>query len=512
MFRDVTSLSASPELWPTIERALEGSRYFILLASPDAARSPWVEQEVRWWRAHRTSDTLLIVLTDGELDWDDHAGDFSPASAVPASARGWLGSEPLWVDLRWAREQEHVSIRNPRFLDDVASLAAPLRGLEKDDLVGEDVRQHRRTIRLARGAVAMLTALTVVAIAGSILAEVRRREAKRQERQATSIALAASSAEPLATRPDVSLALAFEAYRTLPRAEARSAAVRALEEARRSRLRGVLPIGDDLRTLAFSPNGKILVTASFDKRVRLWDLTARTQLGRLTHSDAVNAVAFSHDGAMLAIAGSGGTVSLWDPVRRKQLGRVEGHPGSVYALAFSPGDETLVSAGSGGTIRQWDLATHRSLGGLVGHRRAVYSVQFSPDGTRLVTASEDSTVRVWDLPRRIELARLDGDAGAVYALALSPDGETLASAHQHNTVRLWDIATRSQLGRLAHPDAVASVAFSPDGKTLATAGQYTDVRLWDVTLRKQLAHLRGHAGGAEFVEFSLDGKTLACRQ
>jgi hypothetical protein len=123
VFRDVTSLSASPQLWPTIERALERSRFFILLASPASARSEWVEQEVKWWRAHRASDTLQIVLTDGELRWDDAQGDFSASSAVPPSARRWLTAEPQWVDLRWARKEEHVSTRNPRFLDDVASLA-----------------------------------------------------------------------------------------------------------------------------------------------------------------------------------------------------------------------------------------------------------------------------------------------------------------------------------------------------------------------------------------------------
>jgi TIR domain len=67
VFRDKTSLSASPELWPTIERALAQARYFVLLASPEAARSPWVDREVRWWRANRGKDTVLIVLTDGQF-------------------------------------------------------------------------------------------------------------------------------------------------------------------------------------------------------------------------------------------------------------------------------------------------------------------------------------------------------------------------------------------------------------------------------------------------------------
>src|SRR5215211_2334362 len=70
LFRDQTSLALTPELWPEIERALAASRFFLLLASPEAARSPWVAQEVGWWLAHKSTDSLLIVLTGGDLAWD----------------------------------------------------------------------------------------------------------------------------------------------------------------------------------------------------------------------------------------------------------------------------------------------------------------------------------------------------------------------------------------------------------------------------------------------------------
>ena len=150
------------EFWPTIERALERSRYFILLAS---AASAWVEREVAWWREHRGVDSLLIVLTGGELGWDPAAHEFTPGSAVPPSARGWLSGEPLWVDLRWARDEEHVAAHNPRFRDAAAALAAPIHGTDKDELVGEDVRQHRRTVRLTRAAVASIAVLALAAIA-----------------------------------------------------------------------------------------------------------------------------------------------------------------------------------------------------------------------------------------------------------------------------------------------------------------------------------------------------------
>jgi TIR domain len=139
VFRDTTSLSASPELWPSMERALERSRHFILFVSPDSAASPWVDQEVAWWRAHRESTTCLIALTAGELDRDERRADLSAESSVPPSLRGWFPSEPLWIDLRWAHDEDHLSLRNPTFRDAAATLAAPL--LSADGAVaaaGED--------------------------------------------------------------------------------------------------------------------------------------------------------------------------------------------------------------------------------------------------------------------------------------------------------------------------------------------------------------------------------------
>ena len=166
VFRDQTSLSASPELWGSIEVALSKARHFVLLASPTAADSHWVDQEVRWWRANRGHDTVLIALTDGELDWDDDRGDFGAESPIPPGLRDWFPHEPLWVDLRWARDDTDVSMRNPRFRDAVGELAAPMHGLPKDELIGEDISQHRRTLRLARGAVALLSVLLILAVVG----------------------------------------------------------------------------------------------------------------------------------------------------------------------------------------------------------------------------------------------------------------------------------------------------------------------------------------------------------
>ena len=209
VFRDQTSLTASPGLWDDIERALSDSRFFILLASPEAAQSPWVHKEVSWWLEHRPHEQLLIAVTDGGIAWDDTARGFDAqrSSALPDVLLGSLTEEPLWVDLRWARAEQHLSRRDPRFRDCVADLAAPVRGIAKDDLIGEDIRNHRRAMRLAWGAATGLAVLAIVAVIAAIVAIGQRNTAQHQTRLATSRQLAAQSEADGPSRLDTALLL-----------------------------------------------------------------------------------------------------------------------------------------------------------------------------------------------------------------------------------------------------------------------------------------------------------------
>src|SRR5215469_10464673 len=102
VFRDETNLSASPGLWSSIEAALKESEYFLVLISPEAALSKWVCKEVEYWISHRSADTILFILTDGNIVWDAERGDFDwSLSTVPAPLRKLYREEPNWVDLRW---------------------------------------------------------------------------------------------------------------------------------------------------------------------------------------------------------------------------------------------------------------------------------------------------------------------------------------------------------------------------------------------------------------------------
>ncbi len=159
LFRDDTSLSATPQLWPSIETALVQSRYLILLASPNAAASPWVAKEVSYWLDHKSADTLLIALTDGALDWDNNASDFvwRDGGPLPSILAGRFQTEPKWVDLRAYRGG--ASTGDARFTELAADFAATIRGLPKEDLLSQEIRQQRRALTLAWGAIGALVIL-----------------------------------------------------------------------------------------------------------------------------------------------------------------------------------------------------------------------------------------------------------------------------------------------------------------------------------------------------------------
>ncbi len=177
VFRDDTSLSATPHLWPSIEQALAQSRFLILLASPEAAASPWVGKEIEYWLAHKSPETLLIAQTGGMLGWDHAKGDFawSDATPLPAVLRGKFAAEPRWVDLGAYRDGANP--RDARFMDLGADFAAAIHGMPKEDLLSQEVRQQRRALTLAWSAAGTLFVLGGLAVWQWQVASIERQRA-----------------------------------------------------------------------------------------------------------------------------------------------------------------------------------------------------------------------------------------------------------------------------------------------------------------------------------------------
>ncbi len=258
-------------------------------------------------------------------------------------------------------------------------------------------------------------------------------------------------------------------------------------------------------SVAFSPDGNTIASASWDNTVKLWKLDGTLLKTLSGHGDRVYSVAFSPDGKTIASASFDNTVKLWK-LDGTLLTTLKGHGETVYSVAFSPDGKTIASASYDQTVKLWKL-DGTLLTTLKGHSGSVSSVAFSPDGKTIASASFDNTVKLWKLDGTL-LTTLKGHSGSVSSVAFSPDGKTIASASFDNTVKLWKLDGTLLTTLTGHSDDVNSVAFSPDGKMIASASYDQTVKLWklDGTLLKTL---KGHSGSVSSVAFSPDGKTIA---
>jgi hypothetical protein len=222
IFRDQTNLAVNPALWSSIREALDQSLFFILLASPEAAASPWVRKEAEYWISKNGSSHVLLVLTGGTLQWDRASASFLPGSttALPASLLHSFPEEPLYLDLAWARDgTAPLRMREPRFHEATLQLAATLHHRPKDELDGADIRSQRHTRYLAASGL-------IAIVVASLFAFRQTRLSREESVQNLAARLAATSAKVLADNPDrarEAALLAIESNRLRPSFEANSA-------------------------------------------------------------------------------------------------------------------------------------------------------------------------------------------------------------------------------------------------------------------------------------------------
>lgn len=267
--------------------------------------------------------------------------------------------------------------------------------------------------------------------------------------------------------------------------------------------------GDAVRSVALSPDGKLLASGSSDKMVILWDLQTDQPIGTWETPDPVYSMAFFPDGESLLVGGQNGYTTLWSTREGKQVS--DGHyslPPRQNSVAVAPDQATYTIASGELGFPILDASTYGWLGLLEGPT-PIWSVAYSPDGSTLAGGGDDGSITLWDSQTSEALYTLEGHGDKVTYLAFSPDGKLLASASSDATIILWDTGTRQKAFTLSqHTGPVNSAAWSLDGKILASASDDGTIILWDPVTGEVIDTFEDGGNAIYSVAFSADGNLL----
>jgi len=235
---------------------------------------------------------------------------------------------------------------------------------------------------------------------------------------------------------------------------------------------------------SFSPDDKQLLSASYDRTVRLWSIESDLLATLSGHKGEVYIAVFSADGQTIASGDASGTVILWNSQKRARIKSFLAHTGAVAALAFSQDGKTLASGGADGIVKIWRVQDGTLVRQLKGHLDQVNSVAFSPDGKTLISGSFDGSVRAWSLDGPNETGRVLGNhESKIWRVAFAPDGRQIIAGDDAGNVREWDVSTGRLLQAWGSPEgqvgSANGVAVSPDGQFVVATGSGSLLRVWN---------------------------------
>jgi WD40 repeat protein len=500
VYLDQTNLESSPELWPVIEKALERSRYFLVLCSPDSARSPWVQREIEYWRAHKDASHVLIGLTDGELLWDVDGRDFDweTTTAVPRALAGVSRDEPFWLDLRAiAALKKDVSASLPQLRDAVAPLVARIDGQDLDLLVSEDARQHRRFRRTAMAVGAGLVVLSLAAASLAVSFLSQRNEALRRLVRID----VANGMQRLDLQDYPGAAVWFGEALTLTRDHRDEAALRMrLFLSQYPRVDQTFFGSAPVVSAVYSRDGSRVAVACANRTARVWDAESGAPVGgELSHKGPASSVALSPDGRYVALGAldpddpsvhPDPMIPEWPPPQRDAFTIHDAKSGRPLArtiqddfvttgVQYSRDGGTLLLTGDG--ARAWKVGPHHALtpAGKAGYNTFLVAA-LSPDGSRYALALFGHWVVVVDAATGQKLFEIDASpfksnsSFVISRVVFSADGARLASGDKYGNVRVWDAKSGAAVTDfLKLPREISALAFSPAGRLLfASSGSF----------------------------------------
>ncbi len=264
-----------------------------------------------------------------------------------------------------------------------------------------------------------------------------------------------------------------------------------------------------VRSVAFSHDGKTVMTLGKDQCVRLWDVeTGAPRCPPLEHPGNINAAALSPRSPIVATAGADRMIQLWDARTGDPIGAAWEHPGEVEVISFSADGNRLVSACEK-TARVWNVETGKPIGSPLEHQHKVSEISFNPDGSKVVTGDWKGQVKWWDAATGESFGVSVHHQSVISRIVWSPDGKIVLTASLDNTARTWDAETGQPLGpTMSHDRWIRIADFSPDGKIMVTGGDDNLVRLWETATGKPIGRPLQHYAQISSAGFSPDGRVL----